>query len=224
MSRIYSNNPLSSLPVKNINFENVWNPSCYQKGEGVLLEGSIKSRSRFVITDSDKNKYRYFMFTFQIYRAHKRLFNDSNVEVEADLTTSEKIRTGYLHSSYKVIVKEQLDPAEVISLTQPHEILDKFNSTKPEYGCLFILVDEKLVEHNDISVNDELRLKTKGFGPFVETFSKINAGTSSKSHYAGDESLGDNWTSKILAVKESTTESQPGKGVNDCVADDEWND
>lgn len=190
-----------------------------------MLEGSIKSRSRFVVTDSDKNKYRYFMFTFQIYRAHKRVFNDSNVEVEADLTTSEKIRTGYLHSSYKVIAKEQLDPAEVISLTQPSEILDKFYSTKPEYGCLVILVNEKLVEHNEISVNDELRLKTKGFGPFVETFSKINAGTSSKSHYAGEESLGDNWTSKILAVKESTTEeAQSGKDANDCVADDEWND
>ena len=224
MSRIYSNNPLSSLPVKNITFDKIWNPSCYQKGEGVLLEGSIKSRSRFVVTDSDKNKYRYFMFTFQIYRAHKRVFNDSNVEVEADLTTSEKIRTGYLHSSYKVIAKDQLDPAEVISLTQPREILDTFNSAEPEYGCLVVLLDEKLVEHNEIAVHDEVRLKTKGFGPFVETFSKINAGTSSKSHYAGDESIGDNWTSKILAAKEITTESQSGKHGNDCVDDDEWND
>src|SRR5690349_4765113 len=109
MSRIYSNDPLTSLPVITINWKGPWPPqSSNSSSKGILLEGTISSRNRFVIT-TPSDKIRYFVFYINVRRAHRRVFDSKGKEEEPNFSETQKIRTGYLHSSYKTAAKGKSD-------------------------------------------------------------------------------------------------------------------
>jgi hypothetical protein len=91
MSRIYDNKPLSSLTVDNIDWKRPWLPENYKQGNGVLLEGVVKGRSRHTITDPSK-KMRYAVFHITVRRAHRRTFTASGKEVEPNFAETEKVK------------------------------------------------------------------------------------------------------------------------------------
>jgi len=91
MSRIYDNKPLSSLTVDNVDWKGSWSPDNYQRGDGVLMEGIVKNRSRHTVVDPMK-KLRYTAFHIAVRRAYKRRFAASGAEVEPHFAETDKVR------------------------------------------------------------------------------------------------------------------------------------
>ncbi|ESN98089.1 hypothetical protein HELRODRAFT_177326 [Helobdella robusta] len=220
MSRIYSNDPLTALPVKNIFYDQVWNESDWHQGSGVILEASVKSRLRFSLIDKNQQKIRYCAFVLLVRRAHRRVF-DGKKEIEPNFSATEKVRTGFLHSSYKVVPKGQSDFLtydELVKIIQPTNVLTVFGlDTNEKDSFINVFLEENDLEKLEISDKDEIRLKTKGNSPFLENLCKINALNSALSNYAGDDKIGASWTDKIMAVKQNLElqEEEPN---------DEWDD
>lgn len=227
MSRIYHNDPLCSLPVNNIDWKAAWVPTNHQKGPGVLLEGTVTSRSRNVITDSQKLKHRYIVFNVRVRRAHRRLFNSSGIEVEPNFSETQKIRTGYLHSSYKTAPKGETDALcfrDVEDILQASE-LSRLTEKQEQAGCIALWMEEKQLEGVEINDGEEIRLKTRGNGPFIESFVKLNTETSVVNNYSDRDNVGASWTDKVMAVKASGTDTTIVQSRdNEGVADEEWDD
>ena len=90
MSRIYDNKALSALPVDNIEWKGTWTPDSYIHGSGVLIEGTVKSRSKHAVVDPSK-KIRYIAIHLAAIRAHRRQFLASGVELEPNFSETEKV-------------------------------------------------------------------------------------------------------------------------------------
>ena len=90
MSRIYDNKVLSALPVDNIEWKGTWTPDCYIRGDGVLIEGTVRSRSKHAVVDASK-KIRYDAIHLATSKAHRRRFLASGVEVESNFSETEKV-------------------------------------------------------------------------------------------------------------------------------------
>ena len=90
MTRIYDNKPLSALTVDNVEWKKQWQPETYQKGEGVLIEGVIKGRSRHTINDPTM-RVRYFVFYVAVRRAHRRKYAADRSEIEPNFSETEKV-------------------------------------------------------------------------------------------------------------------------------------
>lgn len=240
MSRIYHNDALSSLPVNQIDWQGTcWVAANYQKGPGTLVEGTVVNRSRHVITDRSKSKTRYLLLHVKVRRAHRRAFKDGGgggggVEVEPNYSDTQKVWTGYLHSSYKTTPKGQTDALgfkELAELVQPPELSgvvaeERYHRQQP--GCLSFWLEEKQVEGVEVNDGDEVRLKTKGNGPFVESFVRLDAESGVVSNYANRDNVGASWTDKVMAFK-ATKEDAAVAGddqskANEGAADDEWGD
>lgn len=224
MSRIYSNDPLSALPVATVEWKTNWKPTKYQNGPGVLVEGSVTNRLRHVISDSAKIKTRYYVILTKVRRAHRRVFNSAGVEVEPNFSDTQKIRTGFLHSSYKTAPKGQTDAltfTEVIDLLEPSDLASITEKNKQQ-GCVALWMEEKQLEGVELNDGDEIRLKTKGNGPFVESFVKLNAESSVMGNYADRDNVGASWTDKVMLVKASQSETVTQSKDNEGAADDEW--
>ena len=226
---MYHNEPLKSLVVNNINWNGSWFTSAFEKGGGVLLEGVIRGRSRHVVADSSTNKWRYFVIHVKVTRAARRQFDAAGKEVEPNFDESEKIRTGYLNSSYKTVIKgksDVLSTAQLSALVQKHDLLRLTeNVNRPD--CFAFWLEESQLDGIEVADGDELRIKTKGDGPFVETLAKLDAQTSTVCNYAGGEKVGSSWTDKVMLVKASSQEDSSSPTMaqtGDGAADDEWND
>lgn len=225
MSRIYDNKPLQALPLLNVQWPTPWNPKVYQSGNGVLVEGIVADRHRYMVHDSTGIKKRYLLLTFRVDRAHKRQYDASGKEVEPNFSQTAKVRTGYLHSSYKIDAKGTTDNLPVDQVCQLINKDDLLKQTTGKYpaGCVILWLDEKQTDQMEYSNGDSLRLKTSGDGPFVASIAKIDTQSSTVANYAGGEDVGASWTDKVLAVKTNTDRALPQDQV-EGVDDDEWDD
>src|SRR6218665_1381339 len=225
MSRIYSNDPLSALPVGTVEWKTKRIPTKYQNVHGFLLEGSVTKRLRHVINDSSKTKTRYYLIITKVRRAHRRVFNSSGVEIEPNFSETQKIRTGFLHSSYKTAPKGETDALtfpEVTGLLEPSDLANITEKNKQQ-GCVALWMEERQLEGVEINDGDEIRLKTKGNGPFVESFVKLNVESSVVGNYADRDNVGASWTDKVMLVKASQSETVAAQSKdNEGAADDEW--
>lgn len=79
-----------------------------------------------------------------------------------------------------------------------------------------------------MAVGDNVRLRTKGNGPFVETISRLDAVSTATTvcNYSGGEQVGSSWTDKIMAVKSTVNDDKSSMpcDAGEGAADDEWDD
>lgn len=231
MSRMYYNKPLSALPVDNITWKTSWCPSKYQTGPGVIIEGCVKGRSRHVVVSTDCKRTRYMALYVSVRRAHRRRFDASGVEVEPNFSETEKIRTGFLNSSYKTMAKDDDDAltmAELTKLVQPSDLLQLTRQhNRPD--CIVLWINDDAVQDVELANDDDVRTRTSGNGPFIETITRLDPATTATTvcNYSGGEQVGASWTDRIMAVKSTAVDvEKTGPPCEDGAgaADDEWDD
>ncbi|XP_051512766.1 arpin-like [Myxocyprinus asiaticus] len=134
-------------------------------------------------------------------------------EIEPNCSETMKVNTGYLMSSIKVEAKGETDFLDEHHL---RDIMNKDNLLKvtakhcPSQTFAFWITEAEM-DRTELETGQEIHLKTKGDGPFLISFAKLDGGTVTKCNFAGDENAGASWTDKILANK-SDRESA-GKSV-----------
>ncbi|KXJ17500.1 Arpin [Exaiptasia diaphana] len=206
---LYDNKPLESIPVTPVQWETPWNAENifrYDSDGGILVEGTVQSRSRFSIRDKTpvNTKWRYVVLHVTVTRAIKRKFDASGKEMEPNFGETKKVSTGYLMSSY---IKE------LQALTEYKESAYK--------NCISFWWDEKELEKIELSAGDHIRLRTKGNGPYIDSLSKLDQQTSTVSNYSGGESTGALWTDKVMSFKKEEHEDDDRQ---EGVDEDEWDD
>jgi len=93
--------------------------------------------------------------------------------------------------------------------------------------CVNVFSDD-VMQRVELAANDNVRIRTKGDGPFIETIARLDTASTATTvcQYSGGEQVGSSWTDKIMAVKsvvdvdKSKVSCEPGEGA----ADDEWDD
>lgn len=230
MSRIYDNKPLNSIPVENHSLSASWESITKSSGNGIVLEAIIDKRSRHVITDAANKKYRYVVFHVRPKFILKRKFNAQGDEVEPNFDLTQKVNTGYLHSSYKTEAKgtsDKISQAEADRLVSKPS-LNTWTQKYCTFGALSFWIEEKELDPLEVEDGDKVRIKTKGDGPFIYSISKIEVETKTISNAAGVETqVGESWTDKIMGMKGQDQLRQPeesAKTEGDGAEDDEWDD
>ncbi|XP_078590790.1 arpin-like isoform X2 [Branchiostoma floridae x Branchiostoma japonicum] len=224
MSRLYNNQPLLSIPVQTHQLTTAWQPEKHQKGSGVILEGVIESRSRHVIVDTSQAKFRYIVLHVRPSRAHRRKFDSEGREVEPNFSDTWKVNTGYLHSSYKVEARGQTDRLSAAELEAAVTSAELSGLTQQVHrdGCLPFWVGEEELVGMELNSGDNIRLKTRGDGPFIYNVAQLDGATSQVSNFAGGNMVGSSWTEKVMAVKRDQEERREEE--NQGVEEDEWDD
>ncbi|KAI7802401.1 arpin isoform X2 [Triplophysa rosa] len=226
MSRIYHNTALQSKPVHNEKLSFTWDPVVYQSGRGVILEGAVVDMSRHVITDKNNRKERYNVLYIKPSRVHRRKYDSKGNEIEPNFSETRKVNTGYLMSSFKVETKGETDCLDERQLC---EILNKDELVKvTAKHCLSqtmaFWISEAEMDRTEIELGQEIRLKTKGDGPFIFSFAKLDGGTVTKCNFAGDENAGASWTDKIMANKADAKCTGKSASQGEGADEDEWDD
>jgi hypothetical protein len=235
MSRVYDNKPLANLPVHNVKWNGVWNhnewTSAKKERNGIIFEGKVLSQARISIASSPETaaaKGRYYILFTSIKRAHKRKFDANGTEVEPNFSETTKVSKGHLNSSYEVKAKgntDKLSVDEVKSLIENAQVSAMIAEIveKSLEGDVTLLMREedrdKIELFNDVPV----RVKTAGNNPFVESLVLTDDMAATASNFVGDETVGDNWTNKIMAVKSSIDDEGSAREKSE-IGDDEWDD
>jgi len=81
----------------------------------------------------------------------------------------------------------------------------------------------------ELAADDNVRIRTKGDGPFIETITRLDAASTAAtvSNYSGGEQVGSSWTDRIMAVKSDIVDVEESKvpcEAGEGAADDEWDD
>jgi len=82
----------------------------------------------------------------------------------------------------------------------------------------------------ELMADDNVRVRTKGDGPFIETITKLDAAASAAAtvcNYSGGEQVGSSWTDRIMAVKSDRADAEKCKvscEAGEGAADEEWDD
>lgn len=221
MSRIYNNSSLTNLPVETRHVKNWSTKECEGNGQGVLLEGIICGKSRYMIIDERDTKFRYFVFHVNVNRTHRRKFDACRTETTPNFSQTKKVSTGYLMSSYKSVSKgntDLLDNTTLRNLIHTDFLADITKKHNTNESISFWM-NESQVEQLDIDIGNEIRLKTKGNSPIIEQLCRVETASKTVGNFAGDEAVGSSWTDKVLANKSERTVDQ-SEGVDD----DEWDD
>ncbi|MBN3312355.1 AP3S2 protein, partial [Atractosteus spatula] len=224
MSRIYHNTALQNKPVNNEKLTSVWQPSTYQRGAGVILEGKLVDVSRHVISDASGRKDRYYVLYIQPNQAHRRKFDAKGNEIEPNFSESQKVNTGYLMSSYKVEAKgvtDRLSDEELRALINKAELVKVTEKHTPSQSLAF-WIPEGEMEKIELEQGQEIRLKTEGDGPFIYSLAKLDGGSVTRCNFAGDEKTGASWTDKIMSNKAGVGVAVKERGPGEGVEDDEW--
>lgn len=225
MSRIYHNTSLQNKPVHNEKVDRVWSPSAYESGEGVLLEGKLLDVSRHAISDDNGQKVRYYVLYIKPSRIHQRKFDGSGKEIEPNFSDTKKVTTGYLMSSYKTEAtgtSDRLSEERLSAMVNKPELVKMTDSHRPS-GTWAFWYPESEMDKTELETGQEVRLKTRGNGPFIFSLAKVDSGTVTKCNFAGDTEAGASWTDKIMANKADAVSSQAG-GEGEAAAEDEWDD
>ncbi|XP_060892277.1 arpin [Labrus mixtus] len=225
MSRIYNNTLLQNKPVHNETCDRAFSPSTYESGQGVLLEGKLIDISRHSISDDRNQKVRYFVLYIKPSRIHQRKFDASGNEIEPNFSDTKKVNTGFLMSSYKVEEKgesDRLSEEQLSAIVNKAELVKITDKYRPS-GTVAFWYPESEMDKTELETGQDVRLKTRGNGPFIFSLSKVDGGTVTKCNFAGDEKAGASWTDKILANKAGSAGTErPGDG--DGAEEDEWDD
>ncbi|KAF7645192.1 hypothetical protein LDENG_00208650 [Lucifuga dentata] len=226
MSRIYHNTSLQNKPVHNEKIDCVWSPSAYESGPGFLLEGKLLDVSRQSITDVNNQKVRFFVLYIKPSRIHQRRFDGSGKEIEPNFSDTKKVNTGYLMSSYKVEAKgesDRLSEEQLSALVNKAELVKMTDKHRPS-GTLAFWYPESEMEKTELETGQDVRLKTRGNGPFIFSLAKVDGGTVTKCNFAGDKDAGASWTEKIMANKVQGSGTQEAGGEGAGAEEDEWDD
>ncbi|XP_035252407.1 arpin [Anguilla rostrata] len=226
MSRIYQNTALQNKPVNNEKINSKWQPSTYQSGPGVILEGSLVDVSRHVITDDCNEKDRYYVLYIKPNRVHRRKFDAKGNEVEPNFSDTRKVNTGYLMSSFKVEAKGETDrlSEEDLKAAVNKAELVKVTDRHAPGGTVAFWLPEAEMQKTELEQGQDVRLKTRGDGPFIFSLAKVDGGTVTKCNFAGDENAGASWTDKIMANKDGGGSGATGGGQGEGAEDEEWDD
>lgn len=222
MSRIYDNQPLKNLPVNNVDYPKKWSQDSFISGDGVILEGTIQSRSHIAVSDPSKNKAFYYIFHVKIIRAHKRKFDSQGQEIEPNFSETKKVNTGYLNT-YKVEAKgisDRLSEDQVTTLINKQE-LTAYTAGDAPHNAVSLWIQEQKCEGLEFEAGDSVRVKTNGDSPFIFSIAQMDTQSRTVSNYAGGGAVGGSWTDKIMDVKSSApSQTEDGNGADD----DEWDD
>ncbi|TRY66385.1 hypothetical protein DNTS_003353 [Danionella cerebrum] len=226
MSRIYDNTALLNKPVHNEKLSFTWDPKVHQRGHGVILEGTIMDLSRHCITDSNNRKERYYILYIKPSRVHHRKYDSKGNEIEPNFSDTMKVNTGHLMSSYKVAAKGETDSLDERQLGDivNKEQLNKVTAKHCPHQAFAFWISEAEMDKTELESGQEIRLKTKGDGPFIFSLAKLDSGTVTKCNFAGDENAGASWTDKIMANKGDQEGSGKSVGQGEGADDEEWED
>ncbi|MGH0168849.1 UNVERIFIED_CONTAM: hypothetical protein FKN15_057263 [Acipenser sinensis] len=83
-------------------------------------------------------------------------------------------------------------------------------------------IQEGEMHKTELEVGQQLRLKTKGDGPFVFSLARLDGGSVTKCNFAGDEKAGASWTDKIMANKPESRATAKPAAQGDAAREDEW--
>ncbi|XP_041074710.1 arpin-like isoform X3 [Polyodon spathula] len=224
MSRIYHNTALQNKPVHNETVSAVWQPAVYQSGTGVILEGELIDVSRHVITDVNTHKDRYYVLYIKPSRVHRRKFDAKGNEIEPNFSETRKVNTGYLMSSFTVEAKGETDRLSVEELraTVSKAELEKVTAKHSPSQTAAFWIQEGEMHKTELEVGQQLRLKTKGDGPFVFSLARLDGGSVTKCNFAGDEKAGASWTDKIMVNKPESRAAAKPATQGDAAEEDEW--
>ncbi|KAI0220427.1 Arpin [Lamellibrachia satsuma] len=236
MSRLYYDQPLQSAPVATFQWSGKWVPTEFQRGNGAIVEGTIVTRSRHIIIDSTQTKARYVILQLRFIRGCRRQFDKSGKEMEPDFSETTKVRTGFLHSSYKVTEKGDsvlLSTKQMKALLNNNANLLAISQNCNSDGCLALWTTERLLERIELEDNEHVQIKTLGDGPFTDSLVKMTAksrtvlkNTLSAAPAAPPDKPGASWTDKVMAVKMQSASQDAPLPQDDVegVADEEWDD
>ncbi|XP_039598438.1 arpin-like, partial [Polypterus senegalus] len=197
---------------------------CFHSGPGVILEGELIDLSRHSITDISNQKTRYYVLYIKPSRVHRRKFDAKGNEIEPNFSDTKKVNTGFLMSSYKVEAKGETDKLSVEELKASVEKGDLVKITgkhTPTQTIAFWISEEEMLK-TELDEGQHVRLKTKGDGPFIFSFVKLDSGAVTKCNFAGDEKAGASWTDKIMANKSSSAGGSEPLRHGDGADEDEW--
>ncbi|XP_029908621.1 arpin [Myripristis murdjan] len=226
MSRIYHNESLQNKPVHSEQVEQVWAPSAYDSGPGVLLEGRLLDVSRHAITDVHNHKSRFYVLYIKPGRIHQRRFDASGKEVEPNFSDTRKVNTGYLMSSFKVEAKgetDRLSEEQLAQMVNKAELLKMTDRHRPS-GAFAFWYPESEMDKTELEMGQDVRLKTRGNSPFIFSLAKVDGGTVTKCNFAGDEKAGASWTDKIMANKAAAASDPKAGAEGEGAEEDEWDD
>ncbi|XP_076463490.1 arpin-like [Babylonia areolata] len=228
MSRIYDDQKLQNLPLINRSWSSSWNTKTWtEKGDGVLVEGTVQNRHKVCITDSAGTKNRYYILLIKVSRAHKRQFDSSGQEMEPNFSQTTKVSTGFLNSSYKVEAKGKSDVLSEAALSSLVAVPELASLTKDLVSgdLLTLWLPEASAENMEIELGTAFRFKTQGNSPFICSMTRQEGQWTATANYAGGEQVGASWTDKIMAVKASSSSAPPAPSTgDDIIEDDEWDD
>ncbi|KAM8891465.1 arpin isoform 2-T2 [Spinachia spinachia] len=226
MSRIYDNKSLKNKPVHNEKFERAWSPAAYDSGQGVLLQGKLLDVSRHAISDLSSQKVRFYVLYIKPTRIHQRKFDACGKEVEPNFSDTMKVNTGFLMSSYKLEAKgesDRLSEEQLSLIVNKAELLKITDKHRPS-GTWAFWYPESQMNQTELEAGQEVRLKTRGNGPFIFSLATVDGGTVTKCNFAGDESVGASWTDKVLANKADAVSAGGPAGEGEGAGEDEWDD
>ncbi|XP_075431251.1 arpin isoform X2 [Ascaphus truei] len=225
MSRIYHDSVLQNKPVHDERVSAPWEPAAFQRGQGVILEGTLVDFSRHLITDTKGKKERWYILYLRPSKIHRRKFDNKGNEMEPDFSDTKKVNTGFLMSSYKVEPKGETDRISTEELKRMVNKLELVGLTErhaPTDTVAFWLPEAEVVK-TELELGEQLRVKTLGDGPFLFSIAKIDSGTATKCNFAGDAQTGASWTDNIMAKKSQDCSSACGpRELGDGAEDDEW--
>ncbi|XP_067275900.1 arpin isoform X1 [Pseudorasbora parva] len=224
MSRIYDNTALSNKPVHNEKLSSTWDQIVRLSGHGVILEGAVLDMSRHAITDVNNRKERYNVLYIKPSRIHRRKYDSKGNEIEPNFSDTRKVNTGYLMSSFKVEAKGEtdcLDERQLSDIVNMEQLVKITAKHCPGQAFAF-WISEAEMNKTELEAGQEIRLKTKGDGPFIFSFAKLDSGTVTKCNFAGDENAGASWTDKIMANKTDQEKTGKSAGQGEGADDEEW--
>ena len=167
--------------IFNINWKGKWQEETifrFKQGMGATIEGKVQEKSRISITDpiSGKKTHHYTVVDLAFVRAYKRTFDDNGVEIEPWKSATKKVNTGYLMSSYKTVDIE----TSAISLRDLLELVkvSEFDGylEKPKANNVRVFCNENSLGNLEVNITENIRLKTKGNGPYVEYIARLDEG------------------------------------------------
>ncbi|XP_066541464.1 arpin isoform X2 [Hoplias malabaricus] len=129
-------------------------------------------------------------------------------------------------SSYKLEAKgesDRLTEEQLKDIVNKMEFIKMTEKHCPSQAFAF-WIPEAEMEKVELETGQDLRLKTRGDGPFIFSFAKLDAGTVTKCNFAGDEKTGASWTDKIMANKADSQSSAKSSTQGEGAEDDEWDD
>ncbi|XP_054632207.1 arpin [Dunckerocampus dactyliophorus] len=226
MSRIYHNTCLRNKAVHNETFDKAWSPSSFERGQGVLVEGTLVDLSRHVLTDVNNKKVRYNVLYIKPKRIHHRKFDARGKEVEPNFSDTRKVNTGFLLSSYKVEARGESDvlsEQQLSAIIRKDELVKITDKHRPS-GTWAFWYPESEMDKTELDAEADIRLKTRGNSPFISSLARVDSGTVTKCNFAGDQEVGASWTDKIMANKAGAASAHQPGGEREGAEEDEWDD